>query len=277
MSGVTRPAAAGELHWIAPAAVRARLVADADEIAAISAAEPWRVRVTERGEAALLGRWREHTDDCAVLGLWCGPLRVPVLACDLIEVARAQGFGRLLGPLVPAYSARPYLDAGLRVVQRIVIYRLDRPGRLIAPEPRARVTVREADSRDLAAIVRIDRAAFDEFWRYDPAQLERLMTEGRAAVAEEAGTLIGYTLATVSGGEGSVARLAVVPGSRRCGVGAALASDAVVSLASRGVRAVTLSTQYDNEASRTLYETLGFRLVPGELVACASGRFDARD
>jgi len=277
MSGVTRPAAAGELHWVAPAAVRARLVADADEIAAISASEPWRVRVTERGEAALLGRWREHTDDCAVLGLWCGPSRVPVLVCDLIEVARTQGFGRLLGPLVPASAARPYLDAGLRVVQRIVIYRLDRPGRLIAPEPPARVTVREADSSDLAAIIRIDRAAFDGFWRYDPAQLERLMAEGRAAVAEEDGTLIGYTLATVSGGDGSVARLAVLPGRRRRGVGAMLAFDAASWLAGCGVKVVTLSTQHDNEASRALYEALGFRLIPGELVACASGRFDARD
>jgi ribosomal protein S18 acetylase RimI-like enzyme len=277
VSGVTRPALQGDLYWVVPAAVRARLVADAAELAAISGSEPWRVRVTERGEAALLGRWREHTDDCAVLGLWCAPSRVPVLVGDLIEVARDFGFGRLLGPLIPASAARPYLDAGLRVVQRIVVLRLDRPGRLAVPELPARVLIREAVPGDLETIARIDRAAFDAFWRYDDAQLRRLMAEGRAALAEEDGAAIGYTLATISGAEGSVGRLAVTPGRRRRGVGAALAADAVRWLAGRGARAVTLSTQQDNEASLALYRNLGFRQLSEELVACASGRLEPRD
>lgn len=272
MSGVTRAASAGDLYWVAPAAVRARLVVDASELAAISASEPWRVRVTDRGEAALLGRWREHTDDCAVLGLWCSPARVPVLVCDLIETARSRGFGRLLGPLVPARAAGPYREAGLHVVQRVVVYRLDRPARLAAKAPIGRVSIREAGPEDLDAINRVDRAAFDGFWRYDTGQLARLLTDGRAAVAEEGGTLIGYTLATISGVEGSVGRLAVAPGHRRRGIGAALASEAVAWLAGRGARAVTLSTQHDNDASRALYAALGFRLLPEELVACASGR-----
>lgn len=272
MSGVTRPAADAELYWVAPAAARARLVADTAELAAISVSEPWRVRVTERGEAALLGRWREHTDDCAVLGLWCAPARVPVLVCDLIEVARSRGFGRLLGPLVPASAARPYLEAGLHVAQRVVVYRLERPGRVTATSPAAGVSIREAGPGDLAAITRIDRRAFDSFWRYDTGQLARLFADGRAAVAEEDGAAIGYTLATVSGVEGSVGRLAVEPGHRRRGNGAALASEAVEWLARRGARAVTLSTQDDNEASRALYAALGFRLLPEELVACASER-----
>lgn len=277
MSGITRPATTADLSWVAPAAVCSHLVADAPELSAISEVEPWRVRVTQRGEAALLGRWREHSDDCAVLGLWCAPARVPVLVCDLIEVARTGGFGRLLGPLVPVSAAQPYLDAGLRVVERVVVMRLDRPGRLTPAKPPARVGIREAVPGDLEAIARIDRAAFEPFWQYDPAHLARLLVEGRAAVAEEDGAAIGYTLATVSGGEGTVGRLAVVPGHRRRGVGAALASDAVAWLAGHGARAVTLSTQYDNEASRALYRALGFRLLPEELVACATGRLDGRD
>lgn len=277
MSGVTRPATVRDLHWIAPAAIRAHLVADASGLAELAEAEPWRVRVTERGEAALLDRWRAHTDDCAVLGLWCAPARVPVLVCDLIEVARSRGFGRLLGPLVPAAAAPPYLDAGLRIVQRIAVLRLDRPGGLAVSSPPEGVRVRDADEADHEAIARIDAAAFEPFWHYDDAQLARLLAEGRAAVAEEGGNLIGYTLATVSGGEGTVGRLAVVPGRRRRGVGAALASDAVAWLAGRGARAVTLSTQSDNRASLALYGSLGFRPLPEELVACASGRLDARD
>jgi len=277
VSGVTRPANDRDLHWIAPAAVRAHLVADVSELAGIAETEPWRIRVTERGEAALLDRWRAHTDDCAVLGLWCAPGRVPILVCDLIEVARAHGFGRLLGPLVPAAAAQPYLDAGLRVIQRIAVLRLDRPGRPARSTPPERVHIREADDHDLAAITRIDASAFDPFWHYDDAQLARLLATGRAAVAEEDGVLIGYTLATISGGEGSIGRLAVVPGRRRRGIGVALASEAVAWLSGHGARAVTLSTQSDNGASRALYGALGFRPLPEELVACASGRLDARD
>jgi len=271
MSGVTRDAIGADLSWVAPAAFRAHLVVDTAELMAIAGSEPWRVRVTGRGEAAFVGRWREHGNDLAVLGLWCAPARVPVLVPDLIEVARHRGFDRLLGPLIPETHAGPYLGAGLRVIERVDVFRLEKPGRVALTPPHAGVSLRQAVAADLDAIVRIDRAAFDDFWRYDPAQLEALLRTGRGAVAEEEGAAIGYTLATVSGGEGSLGRLAVVARGRRRGVGAALASEAIVWLAGQGVRAVTLSTQSDNAASRRLYVRLGFRRLPDTLVACASG------
>ena len=271
MSAITREATAIDLPWVAPAALHAHLVADIGELLAISESEPWRVRVTERGEAAFLGRWRAHLDDVAVLGLWCAPARVPLLAADLIEVARTQGFGRLLGPLVPESQVGPYLHAGLRVVERVDVLRLERPARIAVVPPPAGVTIRETGPADLDAMARIDRVSFPAFWRYDDARLAHLLGTGRGAVAEEGGHAIGYTLATVSGGESSLGRLAVTPGNRRHGVGTALASEAVVWLAGHGARAVTLSTQSDNEASRRLYGRLGFRRLPDTLVACASG------
>jgi ribosomal-protein-alanine N-acetyltransferase len=271
MNGVTRAAIGADLSWVAPAAVRAHLVVDSAELVRIAAAEPWRVRVTERGEAAFLGRWRAHTDDLAILGLWCAPARVPVLVCDLIEVARSGGFGRLLGPLVPEKQAGPYLDAGLRIIERVDVFRLEKPGRVALEQLPRGVELRQAAESDLDAIARIDRSAFDDFWRYDRAQLEALLRTGRGAIAEEDGLAIGYTLATVSGGEGSLGRLAVVPRGRRRGVGAALASEVVIWLAGQGVRAVTLSTQSGNDTSRRLYGRLGFRRLPDTLVACASG------
>ncbi len=271
MSGLTRPATASDLAWVAPAALHAHLVDDLPELLAISQAEPWRVRVTERGEAAFLGRWRAQLDDLAVLGLWCAPTRVPFMVGDLIEVARAQGFGRLLGPLVPESQAGPYLDAGLRIVERVDVLRLERPGRVAVTPPPAGVTIREAGPSDLDAIGRIDRASFPAFWRYDPAQLARLLSTGRGAVAEGEGIAIGYTLATISSGGSSLGRLAVAPADRLHGVGTALASEAVAWLSGQGARAVTLSTQSDNEASRRLYGRLGFRRLPDTLVGCASG------
>lgn len=272
MSGITRPAAAADLLWVAPVAVRNHVVADGAGLAAIAHADPWRVRVTDRGEAVLLGRWREPLADLAVLGLWCAPSRVPAIVRDLVDVARDQGFGRLLGPLVPESRVRPYLDAGLRIVERVSVMRRERPGRVSTALPPEGVALRQASARDLDAIEACDTGSFPAFWRYDRAQLIELLGTGRGAVAEEDGSVIGYTLATVSGGGGSLGRLAVLPGARGRGVGTALASEAVAWLAGQGVRAVTLSTRSDDWPSKRLYGRLGFRTLPDELVVCASER-----
>ena len=288
MSGLTRPATVPELAWIAGSAIRAQLVEDRAELLSISESEPWRVRVTEKGEAALLARWREQLDYCAVLGLWCSARRVPLLVTDLLEVARAQGFGHLLGPLVPESACRPYLDAGLRIVERVVVMRLDLRGRSHAlvqagaredehpgtPAARATrvagLTVRDADPSDLAAILAIDDACFEPFWRYHRTGLERLARTGRPAVGTLEGCVVGYTLATSRAGEGSLGRLAVLPSVRRRGIGRALAEEAVDWMAGQGVRSAVLSTQDGNTASRSLYHAMGFAETGDVLVACAS-------
>ena len=280
MSGLTRPATLRELAWIAGPAVRAQLVEDRAELVAISGSEPWRVRVTEKGEAALLARWREHLDYCAVLGLWCSPRRVPLIVTDLLEVARAQGFGRLLGPLVPEPACGPYLDAGLRVVERVVVMRLDLRARARADGDgvdaiggTTRVpglAVREAGLADLGAILGIDQDCFEPFWRYHRTGLERFARIGRLAVGTIDGRIVGYTLATSRAGDGSLGRLAVAPDLRRRGIGRALAEEAVGWLAGQGVRSAVLSTQEANTASRSLYRGMGFAETGDVLVACAS-------
>ena len=269
---VTRPASRAELIWIAPAAIATHVVADAGELLAIQRDEPWRVRVTTRGDAALLGRWREHGNDCAVLGLWCSPERVPILVPDLMDVARERGFDRLLGPLVPETAVRPYLEAGLRAIERVLVLRLARPKRACdddAPPP-AGVQVREATAGDLDGIADVDAASFDDFWRYDPSALARYAASERASVAVKDGHVIGYTLATVRGGDGSLGRLAVAPEGRGVGIGRALTCEAVAWMARQGAMAVTLSTQEANAASRRLYRGIGFRELDEALIVTAS-------
>jgi ribosomal-protein-alanine N-acetyltransferase len=197
---------------------------------------------------------------------------------DLLEVARAQGFARLLGPLVPERLSGPYLDAGLRIVERVVVMRLDLRAREHAREgARAGttkmptgLTIREADRSDIAVIMRIDDACFEPFWRYDRAGLERLARTGRIALGTLDGRDVGYTLATSRAGDGSLGRLAVTPDARRRGIGRALADDAVAWMVRQGARGAVLSTQEDNTASRSLYRAMGFAETGDVLVACAS-------
>lgn len=277
MSGLTRPATRAELAWVGPAATRSRIIEDAADLAAMHDSEPWRVRVTERGEAALLDRWRTHLDDLAVLGLWCSPRRVPLLIADIEDVARDHGFTRLLGPLVPESAARPYLDAGLRAIERILVMRADAhaPSRACARED-AGLAIRPATEADLPSVCALDAACFEPFWHYDLRLLRRLARSDRVAVAEKDGALIGYTLATVRGVDGSLGRLAVTPSMRRRGAGRALACEAVAWMAEQGAQAVMLSTQEGNTPGRALYRGLGFREASGVLVACASGPLSPR-
>jgi [ribosomal protein S18]-alanine N-acetyltransferase len=255
----------------APLAVLAQIVSSVGELAPLADAEPWRVRATGSGETAILGRWRAHLPDCAVLGLWCSVRRVPVIVRDLVEVAREQGFERLVGPLVPECEAGMYVRAGLHVIQRVVVMRVETPAPIRVTRRPDGLVVRDAVESDLDALHALDAECFDPFWHYDPASLARFARIGRVAVGVLDGRTVGYTLSTLRSGEGSLGRLAVTPAFRRRGIGRALATEALEWSAARGARYVVLSTQEDNTASRTLYRTIGFDETGDVLVACASG------
>ena len=267
----TREATPDDLVWIAPAATASHVVGDEAELRSMLREAPWRVRATASGEAAVLGRWREHLDDCAILGLWCAPRRVPELVADLARVAADRGFARLVGPLVPEDSVRPYLAGGLHVVERVVLMRLERPQRACGCDDMPDgIEIRPAAPEEASALTALDAASFDEFWRYDEPSLSRYLRAERCAVATRDGTVVGYTLATLRGSEGSLGRLAVAPAERRGGVGRALACETVRWLARNGAWAVTLSRQENSSAALELYRAIGFRDLRGALVVTAS-------
>jgi ribosomal protein S18 acetylase RimI-like enzyme len=277
MSGVTHPAARDDLSWVWPAAAAAPLFAAGSELTSEWESAPWRVRVTAKGEAAVLGPWRAHLSIMAVRGLWCSGARVPVLLEDLRAVARQQGFERLLSPLVPKEHAAPYERAGLERAQEVVVYRRDRLGATgpatsaasLAPPTGIRLTVGTA--ADMRAVRDVDSAAFDDFWRYDERMLARYMASDRVGMAYRNAQVVGYTLSTLQGSECTLGRLAVVPAEQGRGIGAALLAEAIAAAARDGARSVTLCTQAENHASRRLYERTGFKESPGRLVGLLSG------
>jgi ribosomal-protein-alanine N-acetyltransferase len=269
MSDITRPADRDDLRRIWPAVNASHVFDDRAELASWWETAPWRVRVTRAGEAAVLGRWRAHLDLLAVKGLWCSTERIPVLLDDLCAVTRAQGFARLLGPLVPDDAVAPYIATGFSERQRIVVYRMQPPLSVVRPAP-VGVSVRIGLPTDQAAVVALDAACFDEFWRYDQELLHHYIASERLGVAEAAGHLVGYTLSTVHGAEGTIGRLAVTDEWRGRGIGTALLADAVAYLARKGALAVTLCTQEENDGSRRLYRKAGFRESPGRLVSTIS-------
>lgn len=257
MSTHIRPATAGECDRIWPAVKADSLMESAQQLRAYAAEGPWRVRVTDRGEAALLGRWKAHLDVLAMRGVWCSERHVPDFAADAVAVAHAQGFGRVLSPLVPLEFLVPYEASDFAVVQRIVAIQ-GRADAVAPAEPPADVRIRRGSADDVPALASLDAACFDEFWRWDAEDLLGFLGTERLALAEtDSGQLVGYTLATVHRGAATLTRLGTLPQWRRRGVGRALLGESAAWARRAGAETFALCTQEANAASRALYSAAG--------------------
>jgi [ribosomal protein S18]-alanine N-acetyltransferase len=229
-------------------------------------AAPWQARVTENGEAALLGRWKHHLDVLAIRGVWCAERDVPDFVNDAAAQAAEHGFGRVLSPLVPELFMAPYRAAGMKVAQRIVAIQ-GHPELVLPADPPHAVMIRPGTAADLDAVARLDETSFEEFWRWGKDELSGFLDVERLAVAEASGgAIIGYTLATVSRGAATLSRLATVPHARRAGVGRALLAEAAKWAVWQGAVTLSLCTQEDNLASRALYAQAGLREIPERYV-----------
>ena len=126
---------------------------------------------------------------------------------------------------------------------------------------RAPLRLRRVTRDDVDAIAAIERASFADPWtRESFAQLA-----GRAdvcfRVAEIDGEVAGYLVAWFVADEGELANIAVAPGARGRGVGAALLDELLATAAAHGVEAVFLEVRESNAVARALYAARGFEEV----------------
>ena len=267
MTAELHPASDREAERIWPVVRRAHLFETFGEYERFRSEAPWRIEVSERGEAVVLDRWRTHLDVLAIRGMWCALDRIPALIGGLAGVARGQRFGRLLSPLVSAEMASHYERSGMEQLVRIVVIKSARGYHgSDVDSPAAGVRLRQASLSDLEALTELDAECFDDFWRYDRDVLAGHFDAGRVVVAERRGTIIGYTLTTMIGGSATLGRIAVHPGHRGHGVGRALLTDALSYSVRSGMDAMTLCTQEENTRSRRLYAAAGMRELPDRLV-----------
>jgi ribosomal protein S18 acetylase RimI-like enzyme len=250
-----------------PALAASRIFSTPDDLAQFRADGPWRVLVDDDGRAAVLERWREHLDILAIKGVWCSERDLPQVIGDIRVVAREQGFGRIMSPLIAEGAVRPYALAGMETTETIVALRAD--ARRIAEDPPPMPPGFDmclGDPSEVRSLDVVDEQCFPPFWRYGQDSLRKMFDDGRLATASMSGQVIGYTWCTMDRGIGTLGRLAVLPEHRRHGVGGALLGDALRYMARNGAEVLSLCTQEDNAASRALYQRAGLRELPERLV-----------
>lgn len=121
--------------------------------------------------------------------------------------------------------------------------------------------VRRAELSDIPAVAALERSEFPD--GADEGMLARLLDAegGVILAAEEGGGLLGYVWARFVLDEGDIGNIAVAPGFRRRGAGAALLKALLEEAERRQAAVVQLEVRESNLAARRLYEKNGFEIV----------------
>jgi ribosomal protein S18 acetylase RimI-like enzyme len=191
---------------------------------------------------------------------------------SLLDILLDEVIARLIrrGVHYLHYSGNDMHDDWLR---DILLTRGFRPFRLLyaydkldfsIPSPgNQQVIVRPYEARDLQAILGVEEACFEDFWRYDVAGFEDIAaTHPYFVVAELNGRVVGYQFNALDCEAGYLVRIAVHPSASGKGVGVRLMSEAVSFFKRAHVLRIMLNTQEDNTHAHRLYEWFGFIRIP---------------
>jgi [ribosomal protein S18]-alanine N-acetyltransferase len=117
---------------------------------------------------------------------------------------------------------------------------------------------------DLAQVVRIERASFDRPWSRDAFEKELEVPFSRSLVAYRSGApevVVGYLVRWQVADEMHLLNLATARAVRGLGLGRRLVRLLLAEAGRKQARLVTLEVSERNLPARSLYESLGFRVV----------------
>lgn len=204
-----------------------------------------------------IGPWR---GDHRVAYLAPAPARPPAAATvdECVRLLAEQGYTRVLTSALTAAERVPFDERGFLEHERLHLLRHDLYG--VPSRPRQRL--RRARWRDERAVLDVDAAAFDPFWRFDRQGLEEARSAtpvARYRVVDADGEVAGYAISGRAGTISYLQRLAVHPHHQGAGLGFALVADALAWAQRRGAASMLVNTQERNRTALALYERVGFR------------------
>ena len=134
---------------------------------------------------------------------------------------------------------------------------------MLSKEPQALISVRAAETFDLAAMEAIHTACFARPW--DTQAFAQLLSDhvNFALVASRAGEPApqGLLVARAAGGEAELLTMGVVPSARGSGLGRALLTTAAAWCRSAGAASLYLEVEEGNNAALHLYRSFGAIVV----------------
>jgi len=140
-----------------------------------------------------------------------------------------------------------------------LLYSYDKFDYGVPTKGNAQVKVRPVERGDIPALLAIEEACFEDFWRYDALSFEDIAaTHPYFVVAELNGKVVGYQFNALEGEFGYLVRIAVHPSVSGQGIGARLMSEAIDFFKKAKVLRIMLNTQDDNTHAHRLYEWFGF-------------------
>jgi [ribosomal protein S18]-alanine N-acetyltransferase len=140
-----------------------------------------------------------------------------------------------------------------------LLYAYDKFDYAVPTQGNLSVTVRPIEERDIPALLTIERACFEDLWRYDTLSFSDIVqTHPYFVVAELNGKVVGYQFNALDGEFGYLVRIAVHPSVGGKGIGARLMSEAIHFFKGARVSRIMLNTQEDNTYAHRLYEWFGF-------------------
>lgn len=179
---------------------------------------------------------------------------------DCVDALIELGTTAVLSPPLPRSAQTAWSEAGFDLCADLTLMRrsLDRippPGHLVLT----------GGDEDIPEALRIDAAAFDEFWRFDRWALTEAMeatpTSVLHVVRSSDDGLAGFAITGAGTTISYLQRLAVDPRWQGQGIGRSLVRASARWAKRSGSRALMLNTQTDNEGAVGLYEAEGFQLL----------------
>jgi ribosomal protein S18 acetylase RimI-like enzyme len=168
-------------------------------------------------------------------------------------------------------AARRFASAGFEVIDTLALLRVElgSAGRRAVPRP-STAPLRPRRHADAA---RVDRDAFGHPWGNDAddlAEIRRATPQHRARARYARGPqgreLVGFAITGAAAGHGYLQRLAVAPAHQGRGHGKALVLDSLAWMRRRRLSHGLVNTAVNNDRALQLYESVGFRRLPGQLV-----------
>lgn len=222
-------------------------------------------------ERARTGPWRGDGEVALLAPLPPGgPPSVQFLQRCLESLA-ARGFSRVVTSALAPAEQVAFVTLGFEPYERLHLLSHDLAdvGR---PDRDADRLLRRGRSADWPAVLAVDAAAFQPFWRLDAGGLREAIdatpvTRFRVAAGgrRDGHAVMAYAITGCSENQGYLQRLAVHPDHRRVGLGRALGLDGLRWLQRRGVSGAVVNTQLGNAPALALYLSLGFVEEPTQL------------